>query len=884
MDAVPDMARNTLNITAEDTKVRGFFDKFGVAVRLYISSYNNAGEMLTDFTRDEHECEIIRRYATDELISDIYERLTIDSIEDQIVEDTACPYIRLGAVALKFEGSCRELWFFAGVISDDGLDGAPEDVKELSRTLSSTEYISGIDALREMGRYRVNAELSLAQYEEKSRKSLFSAREMAESLKRIEALTEILKYLDSDSGIESVMNEFLRITSRYLDVSGADIFKIKERQSVDTMDIIASYSINGMVSSYNKLNDIPRFDFLEGRKSIILSSGATPLKNMGGEILGNRVRALIAMPVTIGRVTNMYAVYIETEHDRSWQIHELQFLSDAVRVLQNILEKRVQKNSLVSSYASLEQILEHVGCAVIVNDVVRRETLFKNRLMQSLFPTEAISDDLNGIIWAKTEETSGIIEYYDYAQDAWYEIHHSDIHWVDGRPVSLYAIYDVTDKKNYQRKIEQQAYTDFLTGLLNRMCCERDLARIIDEAKKYKATGALMYMDLDDFKHINDGLGHQYGDVLLKDISDAIKSIHGIEDTCYRMGGDEFIMIIPPRHFDQYDSIIENIKGVFARPFYLKDGEYYCTMSMGIVTFPDEGDTVEDLVRKADIAMYSAKKTGKNRVAKYNANVSLTESGKRLDMEKNMRDAVGSDFGEFVIYYQPIVDIRLNGGTCTGAEALIRWNSHELGFISPADFIPLAEYLGLINPIGNHVLKEACMECKKWNDSGHPEYKVNVNLSVVQLMQDDIVDIVRHTVEDTGLNPRNLTLEVTESLAINDMERMKSIMGQIRELGVRIALDDFGTGYSSLNHIREIPFDVIKVDQSFVKELATDDYPKSFIRMIGELAYALGADICVEGIESEAQFKVLEGMKVRMIQGYYFDKPMTKEDFEAKYI
>ncbi|MBR5360186.1 MAG: EAL domain-containing protein, partial [Lachnospiraceae bacterium] len=191
---------------------------------------------------------------------------------------------------------------------------------------------------------------------------------------------------------------------------------------------------------------------------------------------------------------------------------------------------------------------------------------------------------------------------------------------------------------------------------------------------------------------------------------------------------------------------------------------------------------------------------------------------------------------------------------------------------------------GLINPIGDHVLKEACKECKYWNDNGHPEYKVNVNLSVVQLMQDDIVENVRKTIEEIGLNPRNLTLEVTESLAINDMERMKRIMANIRELGVRIALDDFGTGYSSLNHIREIPFDVIKVDQSFVRELATDEYHRSFIRMIGELAYALDVDICVEGIESKAQYEVLEGMKVRMIQGYYFDKPMTREGFEQKYL
>ena len=215
---------------------------------------------------------------------------------------------------------------------------------------------------------------------------------------------------------------------------------------------------------------------------------------------------------------------------------------------------------------------------------------------------------------------------------------------------------------------------------------------------------------------------------------------------------------------------------------------------------------------------------------------------------------------------------------------MIRWNSEKMGFMSPVDFIPLAEYLGLINPIGSHVLREACKACKDWNDRGHPEYKINVNLSVVQPLQADVVDIIAKTVKESGINPRNLTLEVTEGLAINDLRRMKKILGRIKKIGVRIALDDFGTGYSSLSHIRELPFDVIKVDQSFVKDLAEDAYSKSFIRMVSDLADAIGVSICGEGIETKKQYKVLEGMKVRMIQGYYFDKPMPQEEFEKKYV
>lgn len=280
--------------------------------------------------------------------------------------------------------------------------------------------------------------------------------------------------------------------------------------------------------------------------------------------------------------------------------------------------------------------------------------------------------------------------------------------------------------------------------------------------------------------------------------------------------------------------------------------------------------------------MYEAKKAGKNRIARYADSFGI-KSGKRLDMEKNMRDASAKGYHEFEVYYQPIIDIQKKGLPCTGAEALIRWNSAELGFIPPSEFIPLAEYLGLINPMGNHVLREACKTCKNWNDNGYPNYKVNVNLSVVQLLQADIVETIEKTVKETGIAPCNLTLEVTESLAINDMERMKEILASIKKLGVRIALDDFGTGYSSLNHIREIPFDVIKVDQSFIKDLERDAYAKSFIKMVGELATAIGVNLCVEGVETKKQYQILSEICTCMVQGYYFDRPMPQDAFEKKY-
>ena len=502
--------------------------------------------------------------------------------------------------------------------------------------------------------------------------------------------------------------------------------------------------------------------------------------------------------------------------------------------------------------------------------------------MRHNFESELQDGSIHKILEKEVKGDSGISEVFLKSREKWYELYYTKIKWVDGKQVLLFALYDETEKKIYQRKIEQQAYTDFLTGLYNRMCCERDLARYVDEANRTCTKGALLYLDLDDFKHINDGLGHQYGDVLLKSIAHSFRRISGIEDTCYRMGGDEFVIIIPPGSYERLDEIADAIKKIFMKPWFLKNSDYYCTMSMGIVEFPDGGEAVHELIKKADIAMYEAKKSGKNRVARYSNEIG-SKSGRRLNMEKNMREATARGYDEFEVYFQPIIDVQKNGFPCTGAEALIRWNSTELGFISPGEFIPLAEYLGLINPIGDYVLREACKCCKKWNDNGYPEYKINVNLSVVQLLQNDIVESIRKAIADTGIEPHNLTLEVTESLAINDMEKMKGILGKIKELGVRIALDDFGTGYSSLNHIRELPFDVIKVDQSFIRNLEKDVYAKSFIRMVAELAEAIGVNLCVEGVETKGQFEIIAGMHVSLVQGYYFDKPMKQMEFEEKY-
>jgi diguanylate cyclase (GGDEF)-like protein len=717
-----------------------------------------------------------------------------------------------------------------------------------------------------------------------AKRAISTTEEMQDALKRSEAMTGVVSQLGSDEAFEIIANRVLDYTGKYSEISHAYI--LRPNRDGGGIEIIGSYVATGQ-SPLDPVIDIMSQSFLSqiGDQTRIISY-RTRIDEKNRDWLDSiGVSAAVAIPIAINGKTAMYAFYVDNKPNREWGIEEVKFFGDATKVIQSSATNRIQRNSITSSYKSLETILDNVGSAIYVRDVSSSNIVYVNRMCKNTFENEIKS----GAIVALFEESSRYNTASSYREvnykerNRWYDVTSTSMTWVDGRRVVLYAIIDVTEKKQYQKKIEQQANNDFLTGLYNRMCCERDLLRIIDEAKECGGKGAVIYLDLDDFKHINDGLGHQYGDVLLKAISSSLTRINGVENTCYRMGGDEFVILVPHTSYDRFEQIIESIRVVFNKPWFLKGADYYCTSSIGVVTFPDEGETVQDLIRKADIAMYTAKKSGKNKLAHY-TDSSDEEAYKRLDMEKSMRAATATDYDQFEVYYQPIVDITKPGNPCTGAEALIRWNSTELGFISPADFIPLAEYLGLINPIGHHVLQKACEAVKYWNENGHPYYKVNVNLSVVQLMQNDIVDTIAKTIEETEVNPRNLTLEVTESLAINDMERMKRILGNIKKLGIRIALDDFGTGYSSLNHIREIPLDVIKVDQSFVKDLATDQYAQSFVRMIGELADALGVRVCVEGIETAEQFKALENMNVRMVQGFYFDKPMPRDAFERKYL
>lgn len=872
-----------LHTFVEADKLRKWQKHFCDVANVFICCLDSSGTPLTEFSGRREEIDRIKELVGKEQFQEMLLRVSESELEDQTIETTEYPNLRIAAVSAKADRKPVLNWLVCGIISD------AEETEEYEQpmltgftsTLREEQFLHVVDALRDFTNALLSYRLSILTAEAESRRSRSSEKEMSDHLHRLESLTDVVQLLESEDAIETVMESLLETASRFLHVTGGAVYRIKG--TPERIEVVSAWSMGQTLLEAEPDSELEKLHVLQPERTLVVSSnsavGIAEREVMA--VIG--LKAMVILPVTINHVITMYVCFAEKDRDHVWSLEEVKFMNDSTKILQSILARRIQKNSFASSYASLETILDNVGSAVYVRDLESKKVLFANSSLRHTFEAELKMGTLDELLDHGITKDKGITEIFHESKERWYDLYYTQMKWVNGSDVLLCALYDITDKKVYQRKIEQQAYTDFLTGLYNRMCCERDLAKYVDIANTTNRKGALCYLDLDDFKHINDGLGHQYGDVLLKAISHSLQRINGIENTCYRMGGDEFVIIIPPDSYEKFETVISAIKEIFMKPWFLKDADYYCTMSMGIVEFPDAGTAVHDLIKKADIAMYEAKRGGKNRVTQYEETLD-DSSGKRLDMEKNMRDATAAGYQEFEVYFQPIIDIHEGRNRCTGAEALIRWNSKELGFISPAEFIPLAEYLGLINPIGNYVLYEACRICRSWNDNGYPDYHVNVNLSVVQLLQANIVEIVQEAVLDTGIMPHNLTLEVTESLAINDLERMKEILGSIKKLGVRIALDDFGTGYSSLNHIREIPVDVIKVDQSFIKDLARDAYAKSFVRMVTELADAIGVNICVEGVETKKQLDILRSLSVDYIQGYYFDRPMPRKDFEEKYL
>lgn len=446
----------------------------------------------------------------------------------------------------------------------------------------------------------------------------------------------------------------------------------------------------------------------------------------------------------------------------------------------------------------------------------------------------------------------------------------------DGRVVCFEGtVEDVTERKLYQARIEQQANYDTLTGLANRSLLNERLQEAILAAAKSGTRLAVVFVDLDRFKFINDSLGHHVGDELLRAIAGRLKANMREGDTVARLGGDEFVLLINgQREPDSVAFILERMLADISQPWSIPEGDFTFTCSMGVALYPDDGDTSETLLKHADSAMYRAKETGRNNFQFFTAQLNALAT-ERLELENNLRRALERQ--QFELNYQPRID--LASGALVGAEALIRWRMSDEQTIAPSRFIPMAEEIGLIAPIGKWVLKTACAQNKAWQEAGFAPLVMSVNVSPRQFRQDQFVQTVAQVLRETGLEARYLEIELTESAVMHDAEEFVAMLNELNDLGVQIAIDDFGTGYSSLSYLKRFPVDRLKVDRSFVQDIASDADDATIVRTIIALGHNLGLKVVAEGVETDEQLEFLRENECDELQGYLYGRPLTAEEF-----
>ncbi|MES9956408.1 MAG: EAL domain-containing protein [Sedimenticola sp.] len=434
---------------------------------------------------------------------------------------------------------------------------------------------------------------------------------------------------------------------------------------------------------------------------------------------------------------------------------------------------------------------------------------------------------------------------------------------------------DISAIQESQERLKHLAHHDPLTNLPNRLLFNARLEHAMARARREKCWIGVMHLDLDNFKPINDGLGHPVGDKVLQAVAERLSTLVRRGDTVARVAGDEFALLVEEVTDTQDVShVAGKILSSFEEPFQIEEHKLHLTPTIGISQYPDDGTDVTALVKNADTAMHRGKQRGKNRYCFYT--VDLTEAAlERLQLENELRVALKRN--EFRVYYQP--QYCLSTGQLTGAEALVRWEHSELGLVSPIKFIPLAESTGLIIPLGEYVLREACTQMKVWQRAGHAIEHISVNVAGRQIQRGSIVETVRKVLEETELEPQCLELEITESFIMEQADKAISTLDELQSLGVTLAIDDFGTGYSSLSYLKRLPIDKLKIDRSFIKDIPHDADGEAIAKAIIALGKSLQLHIIAEGVETEEQkeFVRLEGCDE--VQGYFYSRPLPEKDF-----
>jgi len=567
---------------------------------------------------------------------------------------------------------------------------------------------------------------------------------------------------------------------------------------------------------------------------------------MGGYITNLRSTISKALS-TIERLTNnIQDVLFVTDLHLKYT-----YVSPSVKILRGFEPEEVLRQELSQAFAPASRTMAMNK----INDVLESAKSTHQNLKSHTFEIEITRAD-ESAVW--TETKISVVKDKNH------------------QPVGILGVIrDVTERRQMEKQIRYLANHDALTGLPNRLMFNQMLNQAIESAKRYNKQFAVLFIDLDRFKIVNDTLGHEAGDQLLKEIAQRFKNSLRAVDIVGRLGGDEFVILLENlKEVSQVGILANKILSAAMKPVVVYGEECRVTASIGISIYPFDGENEQTILKNADIAMYYAKEEGKNNYQFYSKNIK-TQSNERFSIEKYLRTALEKK--ELSIDYQARVDVKT--GKISAVEALLRWKNAMLGTVTPTQFIPVAEETGLIVPIGKWVLKTACSQNVVWQKQGLPAVCVSVNLSLRQLMDDNMIEDVRHTLKESGLAPNLLELEITESMLMHNPARMIPLLTEFKQLGVRLAIDNFGTGYSSLSHIKQFPIDTLKVDRSFIRNITQDSDDKDIIESIIHMGRHLSLTIVAEGVETEMQNNFLRKHVCDEMQGFYFSKPVHPDQF-----
>ncbi|PKB23611.1 putative bifunctional diguanylate cyclase/phosphodiesterase [Janthinobacterium sp. 64] len=500
--------------------------------------------------------------------------------------------------------------------------------------------------------------------------------------------------------------------------------------------------------------------------------------------------------------------------------------------------------------------------------------------LEDLQGPEQGRQDMHEITAALREQREGKAIVRNFRKDGssyWSELFVAPVRDDGNGPVSHFVVaqYDISSVMRFEQELEFQARHDILTGLANRALLRERLEQAMAVTRRSGLPLWVVFIDLDRFKFVNDTLGHDAGDLVLKSVAERLRDATREVDTVARLGGDEFVLLLPQHgNGEPGAAILQRILDAVAQPLQLGEYEFFLSCCMGVAVYPDDGDDADTLIKHADIAMYRAKEQGRGHWQFYASSMNAGTL-ERLGLESELRHAL--ERGQFHLEYQPQLD--LASGKVVGMEALLRWQHPQLGRIAPVSFIGLAEEMGLIIPIGDWVLHTACAQARAWQLAGHGPLRLAVNLSARQFKQRNLLHAVAQALAETGLTAAHLELELTESMVMHDVEQATAIMTKLKALGVQLSIDDFGTGYSSLAYLRHFPIDVLKIDKTFVSDITHGD-DAAIVRAIISLAHSLRLKVIAEGVETEQQLAFLRQHGCDQMQGYLFSRPLTASAFE----